>query len=64
MGLGGEVSLNLEILRRGGAHRQVLEIRVEWGLTTLCLPFGGGGGRDVDFSGITQPTQADSARGV
>ena len=24
----------------------------------------GGGGRDVDFSGITQPTQADSARGV
>ena len=26
---------------------------------------GGGGGRDVDFPGIlTQPTQADSARGV
>ena len=29
MGVGSEVSLNLEILRRGGAHQQGLEIRVE-----------------------------------
>ena len=27
--MGSEVSLNLEILRRGGAHQQGLEIRVE-----------------------------------
>ena len=26
--MGSEVSLNLEILRRGGAHQQGLEIRV------------------------------------
>ena len=63
MGVGGEVSLNLKILRRGGGGSSASfgnpGVIRDKNIVPSIGGEGGGGwsGRDVDFSGITYPTR-------
>ena len=63
MGVGGEVSLNLKILRRGGGSSTSFGnpgvIRDKNIVPSIGGGGGGWGGRDVDFSGITYPTNPE-----
>ena len=58
--MGGEVSLNLKILRRGGGSSISFGnqgvIRDKNIVASIAGRGGGGSGRYVDFSGITNPT--------
>ena len=64
MVVGGEVSLNLKILRRGGGGSSASfgnpgVIRDKNIVSSIGGGGGGWSGRDVDFSGITYPTNPE-----